>query len=339
RRAPAAVSDGVAHFLVALAARPRRRALGRRARRSARALRLGAPHRLRGRRGRGGGDGVRRVLLSVSELRFHARRVRRRPLRRHARQLAGQDVRLHGAQPGRGRAPRLSEPHALRAGAPAAHGRGDHDEPVAVSRVRRPLQSGVGRRAPRRGEPRLPASGLLVTRAGHASESRSSPRSGADLGACIARFIDHLAHERRASPHTVAAYRRDLEGLCAFATERLGRPSRLGDVDRLLLRAYLSQLAESRGAATLGRKLASLRTFFRYLEQNAVTRDNPAAALASPKIRRRLPRVLDAETAAEVMDAPRTRDDGAESARDAALLELLYGSGLRVSELVGLDLE
>jgi len=178
-----------------------------------------------------------------------------------------------------------------------------------------------------------------VTRAGHASESRSSPRSGADLGACIARFIDHLAHERRASPHTVAAYRRDLEGLCAFATERLGRPSRLGDVDRLLLRAYLSQLAESRGAATLGRKLASLRTFFRYLEQNAVTRDNPAAALASPKIRRRLPRVLDAETAAEVMDAPRTRDDGAESARDAALLELLYGSGLRVSELVGLDLE
>src|SRR5690606_6981049 len=147
---------------------------------------------------------------------------------------------------------------------------------------------------------------------------RAPRRTRADLGACTARFLDPLAHERRASPHTVAASRRDLEGLCAFATERLGRPSRLGDVDRLLLRAYLSQLAESRGAATLGRKLASLRTFFRYLEQNAVTRDNPAAALASPKIRRRLPRVLDAETAAEVMDAPRTRDDGAESARDAA---------------------
>ncbi|MFO7178555.1 MAG: tyrosine recombinase XerC [Pseudomonadota bacterium] len=178
-----------------------------------------------------------------------------------------------------------------------------------------------------------------MTRSSFAHGSRDGLRSTADLGACIERFIDHLAHERRASPHTVTAYLRDLEGFCRFAAERLERPPRLGDVDRSLLRAHLSKLAESRGATTLGRKLASLRTFFRYLEQNGVTRDNPAAALASPKIRRKLPRVLDAETAAEVMEAPRTRSDGAESARDAALLELLYGSGLRVSELVGLDLE
>jgi integrase/recombinase XerC len=169
-----------------------------------------------------------------------------------------------------------------------------------------------------------------------------------ELSRRIVEFADHLAHERRASPHTVSAYRRDLEGLAAFGRERFGDTVGLAQIDRIVLRGYLGKLAEGRKPATIGRKLASFRAFFSYLERQGVVRKNPAALLESPKLRRKLPRLIDAETAAQLMDAPLSVADGrkrassglpAERSRDAALLELLYGSGLRVSEVVGLDLD
>jgi len=143
------------------------------------------------------------------------------------------------------------------------------------------------------------------------------------------------------SPHTVAAYTRDLAAFAGFARERLAPRISIERIDRGLLRAFLGKLAETRGPSTIARKLSSLRGFFAYLERYGALRKSPAALLASPRLRRKLPKFLSAEAAAEVMQAP-LPDDGehsAERVRDAAMLELMYGSGLRVSELVGLDLE
>lgn len=155
----------------------------------------------------------------------------------------------------------------------------------------------------------------------------------------LRRFEGHLADERRMSPHTVSAYGRDLRAFAAFARERIEKKLTVERVDRPLLRAYLGAIAESRSPVTIARKLASLRAFFAYLERSAGLRKNPAALLASPRLRRKLPKFLSAEAAGEVMQAPEAASDGPERARDRAMLELLYGSGLRVSELVGLDLE
>lgn len=143
------------------------------------------------------------------------------------------------------------------------------------------------------------------------------------------------------SRHTVAAYQRDVSALIAFAEQRLSRPPGPGDVDRSLLRAHLALLAESCEATSIARKLSSYRAFFGYLERQGALRKNPAALLASPKLRRKLPRFLDAESMAEVVTAPRALPDAdaAERCRDGALLELLYGAGLRVSELAGLDID
>ncbi|MGC4091350.1 MAG: tyrosine recombinase XerC [Polyangiaceae bacterium] len=159
------------------------------------------------------------------------------------------------------------------------------------------------------------------------------------LGQSIRRFEQHLADERRMSPHTVSAYGRDLRALAEFARERLGGPLGVERIDRSLLRGYLGRLAEARSPTTIARKLASMRAFFSYLERYGQVRKNPAALLASPRLRRKLPKVLSAESAAEVMQAARGDDARIERLRDSAMLELLYGSGLRVSELVGLDLE
>ncbi|HET9931470.1 MAG TPA: tyrosine recombinase XerC [Polyangiaceae bacterium] len=157
----------------------------------------------------------------------------------------------------------------------------------------------------------------------------------------IARFVRHLADERRMSPHTVDAYGRDLRALAAFVREKLGTAAALERIDRPLLRAYLGALAESRSPVTISRKLASLRAFFGYLERHDGLRKNPAALLASPRLRRKLPKFLNTDAAAGVMQAPLASNgaQGPEHVRDTAMLELMYGSGLRVSELVGLDVE
>jgi integrase/recombinase XerC len=153
-----------------------------------------------------------------------------------------------------------------------------------------------------------------------------------DLAGGIAAFGEHLFGEKRASAHTVSAYRRDLSQLAAFVQERTRGPARVEHVTKLVLRAWLGDLAKTRSATSIARKLAAVRAFFGWLERRGAVRDNPAALLSSPKLGRKLPRFLSAEAAAEVVEAP-------ESLRDAAALELLYGCGLRVSELCGLDLD
>lgn len=170
-----------------------------------------------------------------------------------------------------------------------------------------------------------------------------TPAAGAaddPLARHLERFREHLASERRASRHTVLAYTGDLEKLAEFTRERLRGPARVDDIDKLLLRSWLAELSRSVTPTTLSRKLASVRAFFGWLERETIVRKNPAALLSSPKLRRKLPKFLSADAAGEVMAAPLEAPLSApERARDSALLEVLYGSGLRVSELVGLDLE
>ncbi len=164
--------------------------------------------------------------------------------------------------------------------------------------------------------------------------------SNSDFAQQVDTFLSHLATERRASPNTVAAYGRDLTQLGGFLSERLGRPPTVRCANKLLLRAFLAAISQTSQAATLARKLSAIRAFYRYLERRGRIVENPVALIASPKMRRRLPRFLGAEAAAQVMVAPETAANHGrvEVLRDRCMLEVLYGSGLRVSELVGLDL-
>lgn len=172
------------------------------------------------------------------------------------------------------------------------------------------------------------------------------------LGLGLAAFEEHLAHERRASKHTVDAYARDLETLREFARAQRAGPVSLEALTVPLLRAWLGQRAKSVSAATLSRNLSSLRAFFRFLRRTGRVTEDPSAALKSPKVRRGLPRVPSIPEAGRLMDAPEQTlrvpaqgphggDEAAYeqlAARDQAMLEVLYGSGLRASELAGLRL-
>jgi integrase/recombinase XerC len=153
----------------------------------------------------------------------------------------------------------------------------------------------------------------------------------------VEEFLESLAHERRASAHTLRAYRRDLEEFMAFVHDRSGRRPRSGDLDIPLVRGYLASLFGKNEASTIGRKLSSLRSFGAFLVRRGVRTSNPAELVAMPKRAKVLPRFLSVDEADRLMTAPDAKTPG--GLRDRALLEILYGSGLRVSEACALDLE
>ncbi len=157
-----------------------------------------------------------------------------------------------------------------------------------------------------------------------------------ELSQCIEAFVRHLAKEKRASRHTVASYGSDLAQLHGFLVKQNARGAVVSDVSRASLRSWLGELARSRKSASLARKLSSVRALFRYLEREGTASSNPAADLVTPKVRRKMPTFLSAEAAGEVVETPDTNT--ANSLRDSAILEVLYGCGLRVSELWGLEL-
>jgi integrase/recombinase XerC len=189
------------------------------------------------------------------------------------------------------------------------------------------------------------------------------------------QFLVHLTDERRASPNTVAAYGRDLEALLAFVDTRndaLALPARrprrpnassqpasasasgppASSLDLYLLRAWLGELARTCKPSSVARKIATVRSFGRWMKRQGHARINPAEQLASPKVRRELPTFLSADDAASLVESPdldnvanRPATSNAERARrdalvlrDRAVLELLYGGGLRVAEACTLDL-
>lgn len=149
----------------------------------------------------------------------------------------------------------------------------------------------------------------------------------------------HLALERRVSPNTVTAYGRDLEELGVHVRGLRRGPASPRDIDKLTLRSWLGELAKRQSPATINRKLAAVRTFFVYLRRRGVVDESPADLVSGPKLRRKLPAFLGVDAADQVMVAPLSADRGIAAARlrDSAILELLYGSGLRVSELSGLS--
>lgn len=168
----------------------------------------------------------------------------------------------------------------------------------------------------------------------------------APLSDAIARFCTYLEGERRASVHTIAAYRRDLGQLASFVAaeqfssghaEAREREATVRDLDVFVLRKWLGTLARRCAPSSVARKVAAVRAMGRWLESRGEIERNAAAELASPKVSRPLPTFLPPEQAAEVVETP--GEGNAARLRDRAMLEVLYGSGLRVSELVALDLD
>ena len=147
-------------------------------------------------------------------------------------------------------------------------------------------------------------------------------------------FLKSLSAERDLSPHTVAAYRSDLAQFGEWAGR--SRVEDLAAIDRRLLRRYVAYLSERRYARrSIARKASAIRALLRWAVTHDLIGANPADGLAAPKLDRPLPKILREDDAAILVELP--PDDDAKGARDRAMLELLYGSGLRVAELCGLD--
>jgi len=150
------------------------------------------------------------------------------------------------------------------------------------------------------------------------------------------RYINYLDAERNASHYTVRNYTHDL--LDFFSYLKSKKISSLNEVDKQVLRGYLSHLMkEGFARVSISRKLSAIRSFYRYLLREELVATSPIADTSSPKLDKRLPKFLTPEEAVRLLEAPDSST--ALGQRDRALMELLYASGLRVSELVSLDLE
>jgi tyrosine recombinase XerC len=151
----------------------------------------------------------------------------------------------------------------------------------------------------------------------------------------LEQFLKHLKHEKNASPHTVMSYQRDLKQLAAYLKEQ---KVSLKKVDNVVLRGFLATLyAKRERKSTVARKLAAIRSFFQFCITKKWREDNPAKVVSTPKQERPVPSFLSEEEMNRFLDMPRT--DKPLDLRDKAILELLYATGLRVSELVGINLD
>ena len=172
----------------------------------------------------------------------------------------------------------------------------------------------------------------------------------------IVRFLDCLHFERNLSPRTLREYRRDIEQFAEFLAPPGTVPPPISAIDHRIVREYVGSMYDRKlERASVARRLASLRTFFKYCVREGWCEQNPARLVATPKLPKRVPQVLTAEEMNGFLDsltdaAARTKGRRARKPtphseeqakillkRDRAILELLYASGLRVSELVGLD--
>lgn len=159
----------------------------------------------------------------------------------------------------------------------------------------------------------------------------------------IRAFLDHLANERQLSPNTVSGYRRDLRDLEGFITEYTGTPEwRWTQVDRLTLRSFLGWCrGRDLSKRTIARKLSAIRAFFRFLQGEGRIDANPARGIRSPRGADPLPEHLGRRGVDAVFSVAEQRaaENTLAGTRDLAGLELLYGSGLRLAELHGMNLE
>src|SRR6266566_5254552 len=159
------------------------------------------------------------------------------------------------------------------------------------------------------------------------------PTPGTIVEKAVADFIRHL-RERNASPHTIKAYRGDLANFAAYAGSRGWK-----DIDHIAIRGFLSQLYENGlGKTSVARSLAAVRSLYRWLAREGVVEQNPAKLVATPKLPKKLPRVPTIEEMNFVIDGTMP-EVAAFPERDRLMLELLYGCGIRNSELIGINLE
>jgi integrase/recombinase XerC len=155
------------------------------------------------------------------------------------------------------------------------------------------------------------------------------------------QFLRHLAQERRLSGHTASAYQRDLEALAAWCDQQ--SLSNWEELDHSHVRSFAARChAGGLGPRSIQRRLSAIRSFFNFLLREGLATGNPATDVKAPKVPKRLPRTLDADQMARVLEpAPGTPPPGDPRlvTRDLAIMELLYSSGLRLAELISLDLE
>lgn len=152
----------------------------------------------------------------------------------------------------------------------------------------------------------------------------------------LKKFLDYLKYEKNASSHTIASYRRDLSQLADYLDEK---KVRLAEIDNIVLRGFLARLQEKGNKkSTVARKLASMRSFFQFCLKKRWLEDNPAKSVSTPKQERPVPSFLSEEEMAHFLDLPQ-KTDNVLDLRDRALLELLYATGIRVGELVGMNVE
>jgi integrase/recombinase XerC len=168
------------------------------------------------------------------------------------------------------------------------------------------------------------------------------PPLAPDVAEAVAAWQDWLKHERRASPHTLAAYARDLTAFLAFLVDHLGRPPGLDDLARLRpadFRAWLARrVRQGLMRTSNARAVSVVRGFFRHLERTGRARNAAVVAVRTPRLPRSLPKPLSPEEAADAIAlAGELSGTPWIALRDMALLTLLYGCGLRIDEALGLD--
>ena len=158
------------------------------------------------------------------------------------------------------------------------------------------------------------------------------------MRAQLQSFLDYLQLNQNASPHTLLAYRSDLVQYLLSVEKQTGGRVRPSDLNHETVRGFLGELyRHGTAGSSSARKLAAIRSFARYLRHEGLLDHDPGALIATPRLVRRIPAHLDIDEMGALLDAPdRSRPLGR---RDYAILELFYASGLRLSELVGLDLE
>lgn len=151
----------------------------------------------------------------------------------------------------------------------------------------------------------------------------------------IDTFIQYLTSERSSSPHTVEAYRRDLDQFADFIHREVDSSLTIHELTHLHIRRYLAHLHKGLEKSSIGRKLASIRSLFRFLLRRGMIAKNPAELVSTPKKEKKLPYHLTVDEAQILVEAPGGPD--LLMLRDRAILETLYSCGLRVSELTGLN--
>jgi integrase/recombinase XerC len=167
----------------------------------------------------------------------------------------------------------------------------------------------------------------------------AAPAITPPLDVLVSDYLRVLANERGASSHTMRAYRRELHGFAAYVAEQYGKEQSVESIEHTHIRAYLGTLYD-RGLskASAARALAAIRSWFKWLARAGYIEQNAASLVATPRLPKHLPRVPSIEQMNRVVDSVR-EDVASWPARDKAILEMLYGCGIRNAELTGLNLE